>query len=245
MTQPYIHSLSDDELQALIRRMELTPSLVRRQLEEHIIGLVSLPQEWLDKAVIDIRGDQTLQSFLDQKGWSESDLLLHVARPEALRRFASQRFGPGLEDRFLSSKGGRDQVIYSLLRVRDAGLARELWIRLEEGEITFAEAASTYSEGPESHRKGVMGPLEIGTLQPQTLQDLLRRLRPGEICSPKLLGEWHVLLRLEQLTPARFDDQLRLRMQDEALDEFLTHRVTRIMAGDADQLEPLHYDRDA
>lgn len=245
MTQPYIHLFGDEELQALVRRMELTSSLIRRQLEEQIIELVALPSDWLDKAVVDIRGDQMLDSFLAQKGWSESDLLTHVARPEALRRFAAQRFGPGLEDCFLSSKGGRDQVIYSLLRVKDAGLARELWIRLEEGEITFAEAASTYSEGPESYRKGVMGPMEIGSLQPQTLQDLLRGLRPGEICSPKLLGQWHVLLRLEQLTPARFDDQLRLRMQDEALDQFLTNRVTRILAGEADQLEPLHYDRDA
>ena len=42
----------------------------------------------------------------------------------------------------------------------------------------------------------------------------------------------------------RFDDHLRLRMQDEALDEFLSHRVTRILAGEAAQLEPLHYDRD-
>ena len=90
-----------------------------------------------------------------------------------------------------------------------------------------------------------MGPLEIGSLQPQTLQDLLRGLRPGEICSPKVLGEWHVLLRLEQLVPARFDNELRLRMQDEALDEFLAKRVIRIMAGEANQLEPLYYDRDA
>ena len=62
---------------------------------------------------------------------------------------------------------------------------------------------------------------------------------------PNVLGEWHVLLRLEQLTPARFDNELRLRMQDEALDEFLAKRVIRIMAGEANQLEPLHYDRDA
>ena len=145
----------------------------------------------------------------------------------------------------MSFKGGRDQVIYSLLRVRDAGLARELWIRLEEGEITFAEAASTFSEGPEAQRQGGDGSVGDRDLQPQTLQDLLRGLRPGEICSPKILGEWHVLLRLEQLTPARFDDQLRLRMQDEALDEFLSNRVNRILSGEAAQLEPLHYDRDA
>ena len=245
MTQPLAHSLSDDQLLALVRRMQLTSSLVRRHLEEEITRLVNLPSDFLEKALADFCGDQDKDSLLTQKGWTESDLELHVLRPEALRRFAAQRFGPGLEDRFLAFKGGRDQVIYSLLRVRDSGLARELWIRLEENEITFAEAASAFSEGPEAHRKGVMGPMEIGSLQPQTLQDLLRGLRPGEICSPKILGEWHVLLRLEQLTPARFDDQLRLRMQDEALDEFLDARVTRILAGDSAQLEPLHYDRDA
>ena len=239
------HGLSDEELLALVRRMDLTPSLVRRHLEEEITRLVNLSIEFQEKAIADFCGDQDQNTLLTEKGWTEADLRLHVMRPEALRRFAAQRFGPGLEDRFLGFKGGRDQVIYSLLRVRDAGLARELWIRLEEGEITFAEAASTFSEGPEAHRKGVMGPLEIGTLQPQTLQDLLRALRPGEICSPKILGEWQVLLRLEQLVPARFDDQLRMRMQDEALDEFLSKRVKRILAGESAQLEPLHYDRDA
>lgn len=245
MTHPYGHSLSDEELRALVSRMELMPSIVRRQLEEEITNLVVLPPEWIEQAVLDYLSDQELDSCLASKGWTESDLHIHLARPEALRRFAAQRFGPGLEDRFLSTKGSRDEVIYSLLRVRDAGLARELWIRLEEGEITFAEAASAYSEGPESSRKGVMGPMEIGTLHPQPLQDLLRALRPGEICSPKILGEWHVLLRLEQLTPARFNDQLRLRLQDEALNEFLTNRVNSILAGKAAEVEPLHYDNDA
>ena len=244
MKQHLAHFLNDEEVLSLIRRMNLAPSLVRRHLEK-ITHLVNLSAEVQAQAVSEFCGDQDQESLLSDKGWTEADLQLNVLRPLALRRFASQRFGPGLEERFLGFKGGRDQVIYSLLRVRDSGLARELWIRLEEGEITFAEAASTFSEGPESHRKGVMGPMEIGTLQPQPLQDLLRRLRPGEICSPKILGEWHVLLRLEQLTPARFDDQLRLRMQDEALDEFLVSRVSKILAGEAAQLEPLHYDRDA
>lgn len=245
MKQTIAHGLSDEELLALVRRMDLAHSLLRRHLEEEIIRLVDLPLDIQEQAIADFCGDKDLETLLDEKGWTEADLRLNVVRPEALRRFAAQRFGPGLEDRFLGFKGGRDLVIYSLIRVRDGGLARELWIRLEEGEITFAEAAGTFGDGPEAHRKGVMGPLEIGTLQPQPLQDLLRGLRPGEICSPKILGEWHVLLRLEQLKPARFDDELRLRMQDEALDEFLTDRVSRILSGKAAQLEPLHYDRDA
>ena len=47
-----------------------------------------------------------------------------------------------------------------------------------------------------------------------------------------------MLLRLEQLTPARFNDQLRLRMQDEALNEFLDIRVKKILAGEAAHLSP-------
>ena len=120
------HGLSDEEVLALVHRMDLTPSLLRRHLEEDITRLVKLPTEVQEKAITDFCGDQAKDSLLMEKGWTESDLKLHVMRPEALRRFAAQRFGPGLEDRFLGFKGGRDQVIYSLLRVRDAGLAREV-----------------------------------------------------------------------------------------------------------------------
>jgi hypothetical protein len=74
------------------------------------------------------------------------------------------------------------------------------------------------------------------------LQEILRSLRPGEISPPRRLGEWHVLMRLEQLKPARFDDAMRERMLREALDAFLNHRVERLLAGDAEGLDPIHYD---
>ena len=45
-------------------------------------------------------------------------------------------------------------------------------IRLEEGETTFAEAAQQYGVGEEAERKGVMGPMPIGVLQPQVLQEI-------------------------------------------------------------------------
>ena len=71
-------------------------------------------------------------------------------------------------------------MIYSLLRVKDYALARELWIRLEEDETTFAEAAREFGEGPEADSQGVIGPIPIGLLQPPTLQDTLRGLKAGE-----------------------------------------------------------------
>ena len=79
------------------------------------------------------------------------------------------------------------------------GLARELWIRLE-GETTLRRRSSAWS-GEEAQRKGVIGPISIGMLYPEVLQEILRSLRPGELPPPRQIGEWHVLLRLERSTP--------------------------------------------
>ena len=235
---------TDSEIAALVRRMELFPQLVRQQQEELIIAQVPLSSEWLEEKTQSFLADQSLDEVLEARGWSEHDLDVHLRRPEALRRFARQRFGPGTEDNFLATRGGRDQVIYSLLRVRDAGLARELWIRLEEGETTFAEAAHQHGLGEEAHRKGVIGPMPIGLLQPEVLQEILRSLRPGQLSAPRQLGEWHVLMRLEQLKPARFDEAMREQMEQEALNSYLEERVNRVLKNEADRLEPIHYDPD-
>ena len=242
MTNPSPLQLTESQIAGLVRRMDLLPQLVRRQQEELIVDQVPLPPQWLEQQRQEFLGDQSLVQVLETRGWSDQDLDLHLRRSEALRRFARQRFGPGLEEAFLSSHGGRDLVIYSLLRVRDAGLARELWIRLEEGETTFAEAAHQHGVGEEALRKGVIGPMPIGLLQPEVLQEILRSLRPGELSAPCQLGEWHVLMRLEQLQPARFDEAMREQMEQEALTEFLEERVKRLLTGNGDSLEPIHYD---
>ena len=96
-----------------------------------------------------------------------ADFRLSLALPEALHRFAENHFGPGLEEQFLSSQGGHDEVIYSVLRVRDPDLLHELWIRLEENESTFPELAMTYGEGPEARKNGLMGPCPENVYPPQ------------------------------------------------------------------------------
>ena len=234
--------LSDPDLLSLVRRMELEPKLLRRHLEEQITALVPLEEAWLEESRSNFLNDRPLDQFLQEKGWSSDDLELHLRRPEALRRFAHQRFAPGLEERFLASKGSRDLVIYSLLRVKDYSLARELWIRLEEDETTFAEAAREFGVGPEADRQGVIGPIPIGALQPALLQDVLRGLKAGELSAPFAVGEWQILLRLEKLTPARLDAEMRENMIQESLDQFLKDRVSKLRNGEGDSLDPLHYD---
>ena len=217
---------------------ELEPTLLRRHLEEQITALVPSKIPGL-RRVDRFLNNRLEEEFLQEKGWklilrSKYAALklcdvLHVNSLAKLLKNASLRLKV------------RDLVI-SLLRVKDYTLARELWIRLEEDETTFAEAAREFGEGPEADSQGVIGPIPIGLLQPPTLQDTLRGLKAGEMSPPIAVGEWQILLRLEKLTPTRLDDRVREEMLQEALTNFLDDRVRKICAGDGDALDPLHYD---
>ena len=234
-------------LAQLVRRCELSPILVRRSIEEEIVALVALPQAEQDQLLTTFCEEQQLQDpkaledWQRQRGWCREDLIQHLIRPVALRLFAEQRYGPGIEEYFLSRKNDLDVAIYSLLRVRDAGLARELWIQLSEQEITFAELASRYSDGPEAQTKGVIGPVRLGAVEPQLAQRL-RSLRAGELKAPEAMGGWSVLLRLEQLTPARLDSAMRETLLNEQFDSWIQQRAADTLANTMQ--EPLNYHRD-
>lgn len=237
--------ISTERLEQLLHRTEALRPLLRRALEEEITELVHLPAERLAELHEQFRQQHQLAdeaaetTWLEQRSWNAEDLQLHLARPEALNRFAQQRFGPGIEETFLQRKPALDTVIYSLLRVQDRGLAQELWIQLSEGEISFPEAASRYSDGPEAGTKGVIGPVALGQLQPE-LADQLRTLRQGELREPMPAGPWWALIRLEQLTPAKLDDAMRQRLLQEQLNTWLEQRCDAVLRGD--RPDPLHYD---
>ena len=250
--------VSGDELRSLIVRASLTRDLLRRQIEEQITHLVfpvlkPTTDQWdqflqssgltgLDIDFDERSSSTQLQDWLTSRDWTLDDLDMHILRPHALTRFKNQRYGPGVEELFLARKNDLDSVIYSLLRVKDPGLARELWISLSEGEVAFAELAERFSDGPESSTKGVIGPLPMGSIE-NIVADRLRGLRKGQLRPPEALGGWHVLLRLESLNPARLDQATRNKLLDEQFESWIKSRVDAILSGDTP--DPLHIDTDA
>ena len=51
-------------------------------------------------------------------GISPEQFDIDVRLDECLRLFSEHHFGAGIEDQFLSSNGGHDQIVYSLMRVK-------------------------------------------------------------------------------------------------------------------------------
>ena len=175
---------------------------------------------------------------LASHGMEEADALWQAELPQRIGRHCLEHFSHRAEQRFLARKNQLDQVIYSLLRVEDASLARELYLRIAEGEGDFAELAATYACGPEKATRGIVGPVPLLQAHP-TLAERLRTIRPGELQPPLPIEQWWLVLRLESLRSASFDDEMRLRMSRELFEEWVEEEVARhISARPIEQPQP-------
>ncbi|MFZ9462638.1 MAG: peptidylprolyl isomerase [Vulcanococcus sp.] len=233
---------SADGVRWLADRQLLRPAL-RADLMLRTLATVPLTEE---------EQTQALSSFAQQQGIGDSDALnAHRARqgltiaalhqlaeqPLRLQRYCADVFSPKAETRFLDRKTALDRVVYSLLRLPEAGLARELYLRIADGEADFAELAQQYSQGPERQTRGVVGPVPITQAHPA----LVRRLRsnpPGSLLEPFRIESWWVVVRIESYAPANFDDQTRDAMTRELFEAWLEEEVDKQLSALSDVLEP-------
>jgi parvulin-like peptidyl-prolyl isomerase len=108
-----------------------------------------------------LSGDEQVEAYRQQQLLQQEDLQFVIERPLRLARLCEQQYLSKAEARFLERKTSLDQIVYSLLRVADSGLARELYLRIADQETDFASAATEYSLGPESKSNGLVGPVPL------------------------------------------------------------------------------------
>jgi parvulin-like peptidyl-prolyl isomerase len=172
---------------------------------------------------------EAVLQHLASHGMEEADALWQAELPQRISRHCLEHFAHRAEQRFLARKNQLDQVIYSLLRVEDGALARELYLRIAEGEADFAELAAAYSQGPERSTRGVVGPVPLLQAHP-SLAEVLRTSRPGQLRVPLRIEQWWLVVRLESLRSASFTDEMRDRMARELFDEWVEEEVQGLLA---------------
>jgi hypothetical protein len=223
-----------DPLWALLARHQLLLPLLRQTLIAKAVTDVTLSEEeqqqakklWLQQKAI--QSPEQLQSHLSNHAMTEADALWQAELPVRIRHHSHDQFLHRAEQRFLSRKQQLDIVIYSLLRVRGEGLAHELYLRIAEGEADFAELATSYAEGPEQATRGVVGPVPLLQAHP-ILANVLRTSQPGELRPPFAIEQWWLVVRLESLQPASFDDAMQNRMTHELFEEWVEEEVQRLI----------------
>ena len=234
MTNP-ISGLSTDCL-ALLQRHNLLRSLIERQVIAAAVEDVVLSADEKNQAQSlflqqrQIRNKEALRAFVSRYGLSAADLEGLIELPLKIEKHCKEHFSKKAEAHFLSRKDSLDRVVYSLLRVKDLLLARELYFRIAAGEGNFADLAAAYAEGPEKSTKGVIGPVPITQAHPH-LAELLRTSTPGKLLEPFQIEEWWLVARLESYTPASFDDATERQMSKELFDLWVNGEVNNLIQG--------------
>lgn len=242
MTTDLLHQLPA-ETWALLRRHGLHRKLLYALVVEQAVSRVALRDEAVAKVFEvfckkqGLEEPDALQARLLELNLAEADLRWQLELPLRVARHAHQEFGPKAEARFLERKESLDQVVYSLLRTKDAGLARELYLQIAGGEANFADLAAEYAEGPERGTRGIVGPVPLTQAHP-ALAERLRTGTPGGLMEPFAVNEWWLVARLERLEPARFTKKMANVMARELFEEWAREEVSRIMLSLPSALNP-------
>ena len=218
----------------LLRRSNQISPLARHLLVEEFTKELTSPAELIQQALANhcqqnqLRNREALDHWLSERCISKDELLEQLSLPIKLSKVALDSFSAKAEARFLQRKEELDQATYSLLRVKDSGIAHELYLQLEAGETSFEKLATNYSEGPEQRSGGRVGPTPISRAHPQ-LQQLLRTAPIGVVLEPIAIEQWWVVARLDERMEASFDDAMRQRMASELLEEWITTETNHLV----------------
>lgn len=147
-----------------------------------------------------------------------------VEREVRIGKWKKAVFEPEAAEHFERRKPALDRVVYSLLRVKEAGLARELWYRIQEGEASFADLAPDYASGNEVYTAGIVGPVTFGAMHP-ALAGVLKSARAGELLKPFAVAEWFLVARVDHHLPAEFDEAMKHQMIEELAAHWLDERT--------------------
>ena len=228
------NTMSGAEVISLLQKYWMLPQLQRELILDERLAAVVCSQEEVFSAYQAFYHKYQINSDADRAAWLERnhctlEQLEHsVLRTLKLDRFKSETFGSKVDAYFLHRKAQLDRAMYSLLRVKDAHLAQELFFRIQAGEATFAELVAQYSGGQETEVGGLVGPHELSIPHP-ILAAKIRSLQPGQLAAPLQIAEWFVIVRLEKHLPAKLDEAMRMRLIDELSEQWIQEMLNKFL----------------
>ncbi len=223
---------SPPDLLSRLRHYQMIPQLLRGIVIDRAIALFSCTAQETELALIQfcqqhqLNTPEAIATWLRLNHMDPEEMEAIAQRPIRLEKFKAATWGSKLKSYFLKRKASLDQVVYSLIRTPDQGLAQELYYRLQDDEQSFSELARQFSEGAEQHTGGRIGPVPLSQPHP-AIRHLLAVSQAGQFWSPRCIDEWFVIVRLDHLAPV----QLNAAVEQYLLNELFEAWVQAEAAG--------------
>ena len=120
-----------------------------------------------------------------------------------------------------------DQVVYSMLRLNDIGLAEELYLRLKNEEAEISELAYEYSLGPEKYTKGIVGPMPLSKANEQ-VRAISTKENIGKLNKPLVIQKTIVIAVVEHIIEASLTSEMEDKLIEELYNIELQKAVNKI-----------------
>ncbi len=182
-------------------------------IDENILNIRLPTQDEFNNIVKQLCSFNKIESEEALKIWKKSNGLIDeiweafIIRKWRWTFWCIKNFEDKIVNYYLERKPYLDMIEYSIIRVKNENLANELFLRIKEGEDKFEDIANNYSEGAEKNTNGHIGPIPLGNAHPH-LAHLLQISEKGQLCSPRKIDKWWVILKKEKLLNSSLNDEI-------------------------------------
>jgi len=219
----------------LLLKNKLLKALIRSELLKDELESINIDSIKKEKLVHELKKQQNIieddkyKNFLEINNLDDSDFENIAQAKSKIKEYSAINFGHKVESWFLERKNQLDIIVYSLIRVSDPFIARELYLRVLSKEADIGDLATEYSEGIEKKTRGIVGPIPVGNSHP-SLASLLQNSEIGKVQQPIKINDSYLVIRVENYEPAILDDIMRNNMGEELLNQWLDNKADDIIA---------------
>ena len=157
---------------------------------------------------------------------SKENLLYRMNLNKKVQKYCEDKYDEFIGKEYLSNKEKLDIVKYSMIRVKEYGLAMELYLKIKDDNEDFNELAKKYSTGIEKKTNGVIGPLPLDRVNNLNKNNLNILNKPF-----KYNNEW-ILCRLEEYKESKLDQKTVMNLKSKLLDEEIEREIVNCYIND-------------
>ena len=218
----------------LLNKHNLLLILIKKELLREKIENFNLEAIQIKQIIEDFirsknfKDEEEFNQTLIEKNITKTDFINTLCLDKKLEEYSLKEFAHQAESHFLKCKNDLDSIVYSMIRVKDPFKAKELYLRIAEGESDLGTIASQFSEGAERITRGIVGPVKLKQAHP-LLVDLLRSSKVGHLNEPLRIDNVTVIVRVEAYQDAKFDKNMELQMAQDLFEKELEKEATSLL----------------
>ena len=174
-----------------------------------------------------LKDDNALEKHRISNTLSTENLFYKITLFSKVQKYCEINYSEVINKIFYKQKEKIDSVKYSLIRVKENGLCKELYYRVKDDNDDFNQIAKDYSIGIEKQTSGFIGPLSLDKVHPK-VRDKLKKCYLNFLHKPfKVNNDW-ILIRLEEYFESKLDQNYIKKLNSELLDKEIEKEILNI-----------------